>query len=75
MSERIKKTLKIKHTCKSCRKPFTNKIEVTVRKDFAISDLTYSFYKSFALLKECPICKNKSLKISYSFSHTENVID
>jgi hypothetical protein len=73
MSEKIPKHLKVKHTCKNCRKKFTNRVIVIVDKNFLMSEITEALYSSPANLKSCKKCKSVNFDITYSFYHEEKI--
>ncbi|QQV91389.1 hypothetical protein Leef1_25 [Polaribacter phage Leef_1] len=73
MPKEIKKHLKVTHTCKACEKQINNNVIVGTKKDFAVSDLTFAYYKSPANLNKCPSCGGKSFEVSYSFYHEEKI--
>jgi hypothetical protein len=73
MSEKIRKHLKVKHTCKNCRKKFTNRVIVEVDKNFLMSEVTEAYKNSTANLKNCHKCKSSEFTVNYSFYHEEKI--
>ncbi|MDD7912960.1 hypothetical protein [Polaribacter ponticola] len=72
--QEVNKYLKVKYTCKGCKKEVTKRLIVTVKKPLNTTDLNFSVLNNPDKLTHCSKCTEKSFDVAYSFYHVEKLI-